>query len=246
MPQMFKLMNYARLLVGLQGVAIASSAYLNALEYARERKQGPDFKRFKDAGAPRVPIVRHADVRRMLLDMKARVEGIRAMILKLAAHHDRARALAGRDDAMAAYHEGQVELLTPLVKAYSSDQTFQVCATAIQVLGGAGYTGDHPVEQYLRDSKVFSIYEGTNHIQAMDLVGRKLGQAGARTLKSFLADVGGFVARHQGHPALGEAVGGRWAARRRRWPGRPRRCWAGRRPRRRRSSSPPTPTASWR
>ncbi|HEY3446106.1 MAG TPA: acyl-CoA dehydrogenase [Myxococcales bacterium] len=207
MPQMFKLMNFARLLVGLQGVAIASSAYLNALEYARERKQGPDFKRFKDPSAPKVTIVQHADVRRMLLDMKARVEGIRAMILTLAAHHDRALALAGQDDAKAAYHQGQVELLTPLVKSYSSDQAFQICATAIQVLGGAGYTADHPIDQYLRDSKVFSIYEGTNHIQAMDLVGRKLGLAGGAHLKSFLTDIATFVARHQNHPALGEAVG---------------------------------------
>jgi Acetyl-CoA dehydrogenase C-terminal like/Acyl-CoA dehydrogenase, C-terminal domain len=102
-------------------------------------------------------------------------------------------ALAGSDDERAAYHRGQVELLTPLVKAYGSDQAFQICATAIQVLGGAGYTCDHPIEQSLRDSKVFSIYEGTNHIQAMDLVGRKLAQAGGAHLMQYLADLGAFV-----------------------------------------------------
>lgn len=204
--QMFKLMNFARLAVGLQGLSIASSAYLNALDYARERKQGAEFKRWKDPTAPRVPIIRHADVRRMLLDMKSKVEGIRAMILKLAVHHDRALALTGKDDEKAAYHHGQVELLTPLVKAYGSDQAFLICATGIQVLGGAGYTADHPLEQYVRDSKVFSIYEGTNHIQAMDLVGRKLGQAGGAHLMQFAADLSAFVEAHQAHPVLGEAV----------------------------------------
>jgi alkylation response protein AidB-like acyl-CoA dehydrogenase len=138
--------------------------------------------------------------------MKARVEGIRAMILKLAMHHDRGLALAGSDDQKAAYHHGQVELLTPLVKAYASDQAFQICANALQVMGGAGYTSDHPIEQYLRDSKVFSIYEGTNHIQAMDLVGRKLGQSGGAHLMQFGADVGAFVDQHREHEVLGEAV----------------------------------------
>ena len=206
MSQMFKLMNFARLLVGLQGLGIASSAWLNALDYAKERKQGADFRRYKDASAPRVAIVEHADVRRMLLDMKARVEGIRAMIVKLAVHHDRALSVAGSDDEKARYHNGQVELLTPLVKAYASDQAFQICATAIQVMGGAGYTSDHPIEQYLRDSKVFSIYEGTNHIQAMDLVGRKLGQSGGAHLMEYLGDLGAFVEQHREHPVLAAAV----------------------------------------
>ena len=90
------------------------------------------------------------------------------------------RALRGKDEAKAAYHQGQVDLLVPLVKAYGSDQGFRVCETAIQTYGGVGYTKDFPVEQYCRDAKIFSIYEGTNHIQAMDLVGRKLGQARRR------------------------------------------------------------------
>jgi alkylation response protein AidB-like acyl-CoA dehydrogenase len=205
MSQMFRMMNGARIAVGVQGLSVASSAYLNALEYAKERKQGASTKQWKDATAPRVPIIEHPDVRRMLLDMKARTEGIRALAVKLSCHGDAQRALAGKDDQAAAYHQGQVDLLVPLVKAYGSDQGFRVCETAIQVYGGAGYTRDYPVEQYCRDAKIFSIYEGTNHIQAMDLVGRKLGQAGGANLQAFLADVGKFVAQGSEHPVLGPA-----------------------------------------
>src|SRR4029078_8115143 len=116
------------------------------------------------------------------------------------------RSLNGTDDAAAAYHQGQVDLLVPLVKAYGSDQGFRVCETAIQTYGGAGYTRDCPVEQYCRDAKIFSIYEGTNHIQAMDLVGRKLGQAGGANLQAFLGDVAKFVAINSTHPTLGPVV----------------------------------------
>jgi len=206
MRQMFTMMNYARIGVGLQGLAVAGAAYLNALDYAKDRKQGASAEQWKDPGAPRVPIIQHADVRRMLLDMKARVEGIRALIVKLTTHQDRAVALAGKDDESAAYHHGQVELLTPLVKAYSSDQAYRVTETAIQVLGGSGYVNDYPVEQAARDSKVFSIYEGTNHIQALDLVGRKLGQAGGKHAQEFFADVGKLVAAHSDHDVLGPSV----------------------------------------
>jgi alkylation response protein AidB-like acyl-CoA dehydrogenase len=205
MPQMFKLMNSARIAVGVQGISVASSAFLNALEYAKERKQGSAITHWKDATAPRVPIIEHADVRRMLLDMKSRVEGIRALAVKLAFHQDNVRALSGKDEAKTAYHQGQVDLLVPLVKAYGSDQGFRICETAIQTYGGAGYTKDYPVEQYCRDAKIFSIYEGTNHIQAMDLVGRKLGQAGGANMQAFLADVGQFVQKHAADPTLGAA-----------------------------------------
>jgi alkylation response protein AidB-like acyl-CoA dehydrogenase len=206
MAQMFKMMNSARIAVGVQGVSVASSAFLNALEYAKERKQGSAIEHWKDAMAPRVPIVQHADVRRMLLDMKARVEGIRALAVKLAHHQDCARASGESDKAKAVYHQGQVDLLVPLVKAYGTDQAFRVCETAIQTFGGAGYTRDVPVEQYCRDAKIFSIYEGTNHIQAMDLVGRKLDQAGGSNLRAFLADVASFVGAQGDHPVLGAAV----------------------------------------
>ncbi len=205
MSQMFHLMNYARIGVGVQGVAVAASAYLNALEYARDRKQGPSIKQWKDAAAPRVAIIDHPDVRRMLLDMKARVEGIRALVVKLSLHLDKANAAVG-NPAEDEYHQGQVDLLVPLVKAYGSDQAFQVCATAIQTLGGAGYLKDHPIEQYARDAKIFSIYEGTNHIQALDLVGRKLGQRGGANLQAFIKDVQAFVATVKDDPTYKDAA----------------------------------------
>ncbi len=191
MAQMFKMMNLARIGVGIQGLAVAGAAYLAALEYAGQRVQGPSIKAWKDAGAPKVPIIQHPNIRRLLLDMKSRVEGIRGLIVKLAVHLDRASALrtSGGDPAAIEYHDGQVDLLVPVVKAYASDQGFQVTVNAIQVFGGAGYIKDHPVEQHCRDSKIFSIYEGTNHIQALDLVGRKLGQRGGANLQAFLADV---------------------------------------------------------
>jgi alkylation response protein AidB-like acyl-CoA dehydrogenase len=206
MAHMFKMMNGARIAVGIQGVATASAAYFNALEYAKERKQGAHFKFWKDPTKPRVPIIDHPDVRRMLMDMKSHVEGIRALIMKLVSHGDRATLLAGTDDEQAAYHRGQVELLTPLVKAYASDEAFRLCAVAIQIYGGAGYLKDHPVEQATRDSKIYSIYEGTNHIQAMDLVGRKLAQAGGAHFQQFMGDVARFVEQHRAHPVFGKAV----------------------------------------
>jgi alkylation response protein AidB-like acyl-CoA dehydrogenase len=206
MRQMFQMMNYARIGVGIQGLAVAGAAFMSALEYARDRKQGSNIAQWKDPSAPRVPIIEHPDVRRMLLDMKCKVEGIRALIVKLSMHQDRVYGLRGQNDELASYHQGQVELLTPLVKAYASDQGFRVCETAIQVYGGAGYCQDYPVEQYLRDSKIFSIYEGTNHIQALDLVGRKLGQGGGKHTQEFFADIGKFVAATSEHPVLGGAV----------------------------------------
>ena len=202
--QMFKMMNLARIGVGIQGLAVAGSAYLNALEYARERVQGSGIKSWKDPTAPKVPIIEHANVRRMLLDMKSRVEGIRALIVKLAMHLDRLALLESEDEKT--YHQGQVDLLVPLVKAYASDQGFAVTATAIQVFGGAGYLVDHPVEQYCRDSKIFSIYEGTNHIQALDLVGRKLAQRGGQNFRAFLKDVNDFVAAHRDQPVFGDCI----------------------------------------
>lgn len=206
MAQMFKMMNGARIAVGIQGLAVASSAYLNALTYAKERKQGSSIENFKDPSAPKVTIINHPDVRRMLLDMKSRVEGIRALCVKLAMHQDYAAILAGKDDVAAQEHQGQVELLTPLVKAYGSDQSFRVCETAIQAMGGVGYCCDYGVEQYCRDAKIFSIYEGTNHIQAMDLVGRKLGQRGGANLQKFLGDLGAFCAKHKDHPKFGSCI----------------------------------------
>lgn len=206
MPQMFRMMNGARIAVGIQGLAVASSAYLNALEYAKDRKQGSSFKHWRDPTKPRVAIIEHADVRRMLLELKAHVEGIRMLVVKLAMHRDRAMVLQGKDDEKTAYHQGQVDLLTPLVKSYSSDESYRLCGLAIQVYGGAGFLKDWPVEQYARDSKIFSIYEGTNHIQAMDLAGRKLGQSGGANFSAFITDIGQFVEKHKASATYGKAL----------------------------------------
>jgi alkylation response protein AidB-like acyl-CoA dehydrogenase len=144
--------------------------------------------------------------------MKSHVEGIRALAFKLTHHQDlsviHGPGGASPDEKLAAYHSGQVDLLVPLVKAYGSDQGFRICEMAIQTYGGAGFTRDYPVEQYCRDAKIFSIYEGTNHIQAMDLVGRKLGQAGGANLQAYLGDIQKFVAGNANHPnaALAAAV----------------------------------------
>lgn len=204
--QMFMMMNGARIGVGLQGLACASAAYLWAADYCKDRKQGPSIKNFKDANAPKVAIIEHADVRRMLIEMKARVEGTRALGMKLTQHVEWAKLLAGKDDAQAGYHHGQVELLVPIFKSYGSEIGFEVSAQAIQSMGGAGFLKDHPVEQYCRDSKIFSIYEGTNHIQALDLVSRKLAQNGGANVRAFLGDVQTFVTKHKSHPVLGPAV----------------------------------------
>ncbi len=194
--QMFLMMNHARIGVGTQSLSVASSAYFNALEYAKERKQGASIKNWKDPAAPRVPIIEHPDVRRMLLSMKSRVDGLRSLLVKLTTHTDHYE-FGQLDDAQKAYHKGQVDLLVPLVKAWGSDEAFDICSTAIQVFGGAGYTQDYPVEQYCRDAKIMAIYEGTNHIQALDLVGRKLGQKGGANFQAYMKDFGAFIAANK-------------------------------------------------
>jgi hypothetical protein len=204
--QMFRMMNFSRIAVGIQGVGVASTAYLNALAYARERLQGSSVRHFKDPNAPRVPIIEHSDVRRMLLEMKAKVEGLRTLAVKLALHADLALALETIDAAKMRHHQGQVDLLTPIVKAYGADQAFRVTELAIQTYGGAGFVTDHPVEQYCRDAKIFSIYEGTNHIQAADLVARKIQANGGESFAAFMAEIETFVRDHEGQPGIGGEV----------------------------------------
>jgi alkylation response protein AidB-like acyl-CoA dehydrogenase len=214
MKQMFHMMNGARIAVGVQGLAVASTAYQNALAYARDRKQGSSVKAFKDPNAPRVSILEHSDVRRMLMEMKSKVEGMRALCCYLALHQDKCTALAAKAKAgadqdaadAAVYHQGQVDLLTPIVKAYCSDQSFRVCELAVQVYGGAGFVRDNPVEQYLRDSKIFSIYEGTNHIQALDLVVRKLRHRDGKDLGDYVTGLAEFIEQYRDDPGCGEEV----------------------------------------
>jgi len=179
MRAMFTMMNHARINVGLQGVAIAERAYQGALAYARDRVQSARFGGGRDA----VRIIEHADVRRMLMTMKATTEAIRALAYLNAAAVDRAHA--GHDAAAA----GLADLLTPVTKAYATDMGVELSSLAVQVFGGMGYVEETGAAQHLRDARIAPIYEGTNGIQALDLVGRKLGQDGGAHWRALFADI---------------------------------------------------------
>jgi len=187
MRAMFYMMNVARLSVGFIGFISGSAAYMYALNYARERLQGKDLESIQDPDAPQVPIIRHPDVRRMLLWMKAHVEGMRSFIYLISSLID--RRTCSDDDEEREYNQDLIDLLTPVIKSYCSDRGFEICVEAIQVYGGYGYTRDYPVEQLLRDCKIASIYEGTNGIQAMDVLGRKLGMKGGVVFLNFMQEI---------------------------------------------------------
>lgn len=197
---MFHMMNAARLAVGLIGHTCGSAAYLYALNYARERLQGKDLEKVKDPHAPSVPIIRHPDVRRMLMWMKAHVEGMRSLIFYASSLFDR-RTVA-TDETETQFNQGLIDLLTPVIKSYCSDRGFEVCVEAVQVFGGYGYTQDYPVEQLLRDCKIASIYEGTNGLQAMDLLARKLGMQKGLVFMNFLGEIQKTIARARQISAL--------------------------------------------
>ncbi len=197
---MFQMMNEARIGVGLQSLAAASMSYLHALQYAKERLQGSSLMDMKNPEAPRVPIIQHADVRRMLLWMKAHVSGMRALLYFAAYCDDRERGMESEADREK--YKGLLEILTPLCKAYCSDIAFRVSEIAIQTYGGYGYCSEYPVEQIMRDIKIASIYEGTNGIQALDLVGRKLGQKKGLYFMSLLGEMNAVVAKCQANETL--------------------------------------------
>ncbi len=199
---MFHMMNEARVMVGCQGMTLGATAYQAALAYARERLQGPHITKMKDPKAPKVPIIEHPDVRRMLMWQKAVTEGLRAMLYATAYYADQARAVD--DPALKEKYQGWLELLTPICKAYGSDMGYKACDLAVQTLGGYGYVTEYPVEQYLRDARIAAIYEGTNGIQALDLVGRKLGLKGGSVFMGYLKEVQTFVAKAKGHPNIGK------------------------------------------
>lgn len=208
--QLMTMMNLARIATGIYGLGMASSAYLNAAEYASQRIQGTSFKQSFMPNAPRVPIIEHIDVKRMLLEMKSKVEGCRALIMKLCYHQSMTtnlqirqdNALLDKDQAKEQIqrHQSLVNLLTPIVKAYTSDQAWRVSELAIQVYGGHGYISDHPVEQYARDIKILSIWEGTNFVQSADLFRDKLAMGRHSKLlalyrseiETFLGDIAEF------------------------------------------------------
>ena len=188
---MFNMMNEARLAVGFQGLAQATAAYMHALRYAKERYQGPEISSMKDPTAPKVPIIEHPDVRRMLMWMKSVTEGIRALLYYAGYCEDRIHTAKTEEEA--AKYQGFLDILIPVCKAWSSDMGFRVTELAIQVYGGYGYCREYPVEQFMRDAKIASIYEGTNGIQALDLVGRKLGYHQGALFKSIVKETGNLL-----------------------------------------------------
>ncbi|MBW2432736.1 MAG: acyl-CoA dehydrogenase [Deltaproteobacteria bacterium] len=202
---MFHMMNEARLDVGTQGFLHASAAYLYAVNYARDRLQGKDIAAGKDPQAPQVPIIRHPDIRRMLLQMKAYVDGMRSFVYYVAYCFDKKRTAKTKKEKER--YGDFIELLTPVIKAYCSERGQFVCEQAIQVHGGYGYTKDYPVEQLYRDCKITSIYEGTNGIQAMDLVGRKLGMKEGTVFIDFLNEIKTSIDQAAENPHLADLAG---------------------------------------
>ncbi len=188
---MFTMMNTERLSVGIQGLGVAEIAYQNAVNYARERFQGRSLSGTKYPDKPADPILVHPDVRRMLLTMRAYIEGCRALSGWVAREIDILHRTD--DEAAKLVADDFTALLTPVVKAMFTDLGFEVASTGLQCYGGHGYIRDHGMEQYVRDARIFMIYEGTNGVQALDLVGRKLPQEGGRLLTRFLDPVMEFI-----------------------------------------------------
>jgi len=187
MKIMFHMINHARMSTGLQAMAYASAAYLLALNFARERIQGRDLENFANPAAPSVPIIRHPDVRRNLLWMKSYVDGMRSFFYFMTGLGTRAAVC--RTEKERRQYEDLFSMLTPVVKDYMAVKGHEVCVQAIQVHGGVGYTKDYLVEQYARDCKITSIYEGTSGIQAMDLLARKIGMNKGAVFVYFLGRI---------------------------------------------------------
>jgi alkylation response protein AidB-like acyl-CoA dehydrogenase len=210
--QMFKVIEYARMLVGTKAISTLSTGYLNALDFAQTRVQGPDLKKAMDKTAPRVEIIRHPDVRRMLMVQKAHVEGMRALVSYTGWVQDQielgeyaVEAGGGDPEALESWVRLN-DLLLPLVKGYGSEKSYELLAMSLQVFGGAGFTRDYPIEQYIRDAKIDTLYEGTTGIQGMDLFFRKVGKDQGATLTALLTQIQEF--------AKGDAGNGQLAAQR--------------------------------
>ena len=173
--QMFKIIEYARMLVGTKAISTLSTGYLHALEYAKIRIQGPDLAKMADKASPRVPIIAHPDVRRQLMLQKSYAEGLRALVFFTASWQDTImRAEAGDDSIDLAHAKAINDLLLPIVKGVGSERAYEMLAQSLQVFGGSGYLQDYPVEQYIRDAKIDTLYEGTTAIQGLDFFFRKM------------------------------------------------------------------------
>ncbi len=199
--QMFEIIEDARMMVGTKAIATLSTGYLNALDYARTRVQGADLTQMTDKSAPRVTIVHHPDVRRMLMLQKAYAEGMRALVLYTATLQDTLQIAAAQDrtDEAAA---GLNDLLLPVVKGVGSERSYEMLTLSLQTLGGSGFLQDYPIEQYIRDAKIDSLYEGTTGIQSMDLFFRKIIRDQGQAFGALLAKVREFAAADGGNGRL--------------------------------------------
>ncbi len=203
---MFTMMNSERLSVGVQGLGVAEAAYQSAVFYAKDRLQGRSLSGAKAPDKAADPIIVHPDVRRMLMTIRAYTEGCRALGGWVARQLDEADRI--QDPAARRAAEDFTTLMTPLVKALFSDLGFEMASLAMQVYGGHGYIRDHGVEQYVRDARISMIYEGTNGVQAMDLVGRKLPADMGRSLRGFFHPVAEFIAANKDDAHLAPLVKG--------------------------------------
>jgi alkylation response protein AidB-like acyl-CoA dehydrogenase len=199
---MFIMMNAARLGVGLQGLAVAETAYQNAVQYAHDRRQGRALTGAKDPNEKADPLFVHPDVRRMLMDGKALTEGLRALCLWGALQVDLEHAAPSEEERQLA--ADLIGLLTPVIKGYGTDKGYDIATNSQQVYGGHGYIAEWGMEQYVRDARIAMIYEGTNGVQAMDLVGRKLAQNGGRAVQALFRIVGEEVAAAKADPATAD------------------------------------------
>jgi alkylation response protein AidB-like acyl-CoA dehydrogenase len=199
--QMFKIIEDARMMVGTKAIATLSTGYLNALDFARNRVQGADLTRMTDKTAPRVTIIHHPDVRRMLMLQKAYAEGMRALVLYTAALQDTLQVAAAQDRADEAT-AGLNDLLLPVVKGVGSERSYEMHTLSLQTLGGCGFLQDYPIEQYIRDAKIDSLYEGTTGIQSLDLFFRKIIRDQGRAFGALLAKVREFAAADGGNGRL--------------------------------------------
>ncbi|HEX3258561.1 MAG TPA: acyl-CoA dehydrogenase [Pseudonocardia sp.] len=200
--QMFQVIEYARMMVGTKAIGTASAGYLAALEYAKERVQGADLAQMLDKTAPRVTITHHPDVRRSLMLQKAYAEGLRAVYTYTATWQDRIRL--GSDIADTATAEQVNDLLLPIVKGVGSERASEQLVQSLQTLGGSGYLQDYPIEQYVRDAKIDSLYEGTTAIQSLDFLFRKIVRDNGAALGVVVAEIQGFLAAESGNGRLKE------------------------------------------
>jgi alkylation response protein AidB-like acyl-CoA dehydrogenase len=199
--QMFVIIEFARMMVGTKAIATLSAGYLTALDFAKTRVQGADLTQFADKTAPRVTIIHHPDVRRLLMLQKAYVEGMRALVLYTATFQDAAQAAEaeGSSDELASALN---DLLLPVVKGVGSERAYEMLTHSLQTLGGSGFLQDYPIEQYVRDAKIDSLYEGTTAIQGMDLYFRKIVRNEGRALGYVLGQVREFAAAEAGNGRL--------------------------------------------